>query len=285
MDQRAQPRWLLGLGAALGLGLAVAAAVGSDPPAREGIDAVAWVGEVPITRDRLARAEAAAFDGKRAVRSGDRARVLDRLVDEELLLQRGVALGLVTRDGAVRKAVVASVLESIRGESAALDPPDEVAMRAFFEGHSERFRVPAQVRARRLFVAAATAQARDEAEARVAAAMADGVAFEVAQATFGGSVLSPLPAGLLPARALMNYLGGPLAEAALQLDVGEVSPAVHGGDGVSWVQVLERQGGDVPSFEAARDQVQRAMARDRDEVHLRQVLTRLRAQITVTLTP
>jgi hypothetical protein len=284
-DQRARLRWLLGLGAALGLGLAVAAAVGSPSPPLDGIDAVAWVGDVPITRDRFARAAAAALEGKRVVRPEDRARVLERLVDEELLRQRGVELGLVTRDAAVRKAIVASVLEAIRGESAAQAPSDEATLRGFFEQHPERFRVPAQVRAHRLFVAAATAQARAEAEARVAAAMADGVTFEAARAAFGSPVLSPLPSVLLPARALMNYLGGPLSEAALRLGVGEVSPAVHAGDGVNWVKVLAREGGALPPFEAVREQVRQAMARARDELHLRQVLTRLRRQTTVTFTP
>ncbi len=60
---------------------------------------------------------ALAADSRNPVDDADKRRLLDRLIDEELLVQRGLELGLASSDGAVRKAVAGAMIESIVAEA------------------------------------------------------------------------------------------------------------------------------------------------------------------------
>ena len=112
-------RGLLALGATVGLGLAVArllAAPGSDGELPYG--AVARVDGVSIRTESYVRLVAAlASDRRTPLTDDDRRHVLDRLVDEELLVQYAVDLGLVKTDRRVRADLVTAVLAALRGLS------------------------------------------------------------------------------------------------------------------------------------------------------------------------
>src|SRR5262245_15749646 len=94
---------LLGLGAALGPALATfdLLTVGDAlTPTPEG---VASVNGTAIREEDYERALAAfASDRRSPVEAGDRRHVLDRLIDEELLVQRGLDLGFSRSDRRVR---------------------------------------------------------------------------------------------------------------------------------------------------------------------------------------
>ena len=69
----------------------------------------------PITRDALAR-----FTGAMARERGrldldpaEQRRILDRLIDEELLLQHGIALGLDRSEPSARRAIVSAVVDTL----------------------------------------------------------------------------------------------------------------------------------------------------------------------------
>ena len=51
--------------------------------------------------------------------------MLERLIDEELLVQRGLELGMAQSDGAVRNAIVNSLIASVTAEADAASPTDE----------------------------------------------------------------------------------------------------------------------------------------------------------------
>ena len=119
-----RPRVLLGIGAALGLALAALDLVGARHDAASLPDgAIAVVDGVPIPTSDYERALAAlSADRRSALDDDDRRRVLDRLVDEELLVQKGLDLGLPRRDRRVRSDIVASVVESVVAEAATREP-------------------------------------------------------------------------------------------------------------------------------------------------------------------
>lgn len=72
----------------------------------------------PILAADYARAVTAfAADRREPPSSADRERILGTLIDEELLLQYGLAAGLVSSDRSVRDAVLRAVVESVVAES------------------------------------------------------------------------------------------------------------------------------------------------------------------------
>jgi hypothetical protein len=123
-------RALLAAGAALGI-VAGALAARTDtaatslPPA-----AISLVDGRPILREDFTRAlEGLASDRRDAPGEAERAHVLARLEDEELLAQHALASGLLQRDRAVRDAVLQAMVDAASAEAAARDG-DEDELRA-----------------------------------------------------------------------------------------------------------------------------------------------------------
>src|ERR1019366_7265139 len=127
--------WLL-VGAALGVGLAVRGVVRSGRDAATlPADAVALVGDSPISRQALDDAVAADTEGEPQRADPEvRRHALERLVDERLLVQAALAFGLPTRDAKLREDLAAAMRENVTGE--AVGQPADDALRAYEEAHA-----------------------------------------------------------------------------------------------------------------------------------------------------
>ena len=73
----------------------------------------------PITREALARFTGAIARerGRIDLDPAEQRRILDRLIDEEVLLQYGIALGLDRSEPSARRAIVSAVVDSLTTES------------------------------------------------------------------------------------------------------------------------------------------------------------------------
>ena len=105
---------LLLCGACVGLllgGLAAAGKLGGDPLPNA---LVATVNGTPLPADEYQRAlNLFASEKREAVSDLDRALVLERMIEEELLLQHGVASGVVRRHNKVREEALKSILAGL----------------------------------------------------------------------------------------------------------------------------------------------------------------------------
>jgi hypothetical protein len=138
---------LLAVGAVVGVLLGVATALQTSDPDVTTFpdDAIALVNSRPISEEEYARAVALlASDKRTGVTDEDRAHVLDRLLEEELLVQRGIDVGLVDSDRTVRKAITQAMLASVVAESASAQPSDDV-LRAFYAENPSLFARPGPV--------------------------------------------------------------------------------------------------------------------------------------------
>ncbi len=99
---------LLALGACAGLIMAAAGLVErwSPSPGELPVGAIARVGGKIITLERYLQVlNDLAADKRAPLSAQDRQFVIDRLVDEELLIQRGIELGLADSSPQIRKAL------------------------------------------------------------------------------------------------------------------------------------------------------------------------------------
>ncbi len=142
-NEKANQRALLLLAAGSVVGILLGAATafhksGSDASVL--LDgAVAMVNGKSIREEDYARALALVEGDKRGeITAGDRARVLDRLIEEELLIQRGIEIGLVDSDRSVRKAITQAMLASIVTESVSAQPAED-ELRAFYAENPSLF--------------------------------------------------------------------------------------------------------------------------------------------------
>ena len=283
---------LLGLGAALGLGLAAAGAF-AVPSADFADHVVARVNGTDITRRQLdlavKRKRVNRFDAEgrhvsslartadpQAAPQAQRRQTLELLIDQELLIQRGVSLGLVASDQTVRKALAMAMIERTVAQVLAREPNEDV-LRAFYATHRAVFSLPARLRVQQLtFLAAGRAQT-------AAAALRDGMSFAEARRRFGQPAGAPLPDSLLPAHVLHRYLGPSLTRAALGMKAGEVSAPLASPLGYHILRVAERRAERVRPYPEVKAQVRAEYYRRERDRALERVLDRLRRRATLVL--
>lgn len=279
-----RPLALLVLGAALG---ALAAAAGLTAPASQALPdgVVAMVNGVAIRAEDYARMrDALAADTRAPLDDADRQHVLDRLIEEELLVQRGLDLGLARNDRRVRSDLTQTVIDGIISE-AGDDVPSPKEVDAFYGANRDFFAGPGRLRVRQVFVRV-TEPSDPAAEARAqdaARRLRAGESLPTVQHALGDPPLVPLPDALLPPAKLRDYLGPTALRAALELGEGEISDPIRSGTGYHVLQVTERAPDSAPSLIEVRPQVVNELRRRKSERALRDYLDQLRAGADVVV--
>ncbi len=207
-----------------------------------------------------------------------RRRVLDRMIEEELLVQRGVELGLVESDRRVRADITQAMIQSIVVESED-EKPSEDELRRFHAEEAGFFTQPGRVRVGQVFfrVAAVADEAGlhargEEARRRLLA----GEPLEPVRQQLGDSEVSPIPDTLLPPAKLREYVGPTALRAVMELAAGAVSAPVRSGMGLHVFQLIEREEAQIPAFEQVAAQVQAEWVRRAGDRALRGYLDDLR---------
>ncbi|HSW12044.1 MAG TPA: peptidylprolyl isomerase [Solimonas sp.] len=234
-------------------------------------DAVAVVGERPIARaDWLQALQSVEGDRGRVLDAAGRAKLLQRLVDEELLFQHALASGLVRDDPGLRKTVIAALVEA----TTAVDAVDEIAARALFEREPARFGGQPRLRVAGLRVPAQVpAPPRAELGAMLQA----------------GRVIPPLrdlelPDALLGLPQLAQRLGGTAATALRDAKPGELIGPIETGSGALYLLLRERQQ-ILPRYEEVATAVRGELARRQADASLEQLLRELRRDASIHIAP
>jgi len=278
---------LLVLGAGLGVVLAAVGLVTSGRGAAPLLadNAVARVNGEPIRVDDYQQVvNALAQDKRDPLDEADRQRVLDRLIDEELLVQRGLELAMPRRDSKVRKDITAAVIDAVVTEVGDVQPSDAELQR-FYDEHRDFFTAPGRLRVRQVFCRVASSAEARAALARAQQAMRRlraGEDFAAVHAASGDSEPLPLPDTPLPPAKLVEYLGPTAARAALSLDVGAVSEPVHSSSGFHVLQAVEREPDTVPPLGEIKSEVIAEFRRRAGERALRAYLDDLRGRAQIT---
>jgi parvulin-like peptidyl-prolyl isomerase len=282
-DRRAA--WLLGLGAAAGVALAALGVVRSGTaPAEAPAGAVAVVNGQAISREGLAEIVGAVAAERKSLEldASERRRLLDRMIDEELLLQRGLDLGLARYERTARRAIVAAVIAAVTADAEAQEPGED-ALRAFHRDTAERFQRPGRVRVDVLFVGVsprpeAIAYQQSADAARRARAGED---FATLQKELGERSPTPIPAEPVSIDEVRATLG-PSAAAALQrLEPGAISDPVRGAAGWLVLRLRERAAPEPLPYEQVREQVRAEYLRSVGERALVEYLEGLRSAADV----
>lgn len=284
------PSLLLLLGAFLGLTVAAAGLLSARAAGRAALpaDAVALVNGQVIRRAEFERVlNGVTQDSRDAPDAAQRRHVLDRLIDEELLIERGLELNVARDDSRVRKDLTGAVIDSVITAVADL-APDDLDLRKFYDEQREFFIGPGRLRVRQIFCRVANdteAQLATERAQHAATRLRAGEEFSAVQSALGDAELAPLPDAPLPVAKLVDYLGPTAARTATALGVGEVSDPVRSNNGLHVLQVLERQADTAPPFEEIKPQVLAEFRRRASEHALRKYLDDLRARAAIVVAP
>lgn len=283
------PPWPLFAGAALGLALATFGLLERRgdasilPP-----EAAAVVGDRTIRRiDYLRVLAGVEGDRRNPVDDAMRRRVLDRMIDEELLVQRALDLGLAMIDRKIRGELTSAVIDSIVSEV----DGEELSEREVADHYDENvdfFTRPGRLRAQAIFFSARGDDADPRGPARLRAnealtrLRAGEPTSEVEQA-LGDSQISPVPDTLLPASKVRDYLGPTILENLVRLDVGTWSEPISSGSGLYLASLLDRDAPIVPRLDEIESLVRQDLKRRRGDDALREYLATLRSQTAVAI--
>jgi hypothetical protein len=277
---------LLALGACAGLVIAASGLVEhwSSSPGSLPVGAIARVGEQIITQERYLQVlNDLATDKRVPLSAKDRQFVIDRMVDEELLIQRGMELGLADSSPQIRKALAAAVIAQLTAEAEAKLPGEE-ALRHLYESDPEFFTSMARFRLLWLRLPAS-----DDAALRKAgdaySQLSNGVALEQVRQSTGVEPVSILPDALMPMSKISDYLGSALAGQVSRLKRGAFTQPIVDNGGVHILQLLEHRPAVLPPFEQARPVLEAEYLRRAGDEALRQYLKWLRMRSKVIVVP
>ena len=270
--------FLLG-GAVLGLSIALGNLLTGNSNKHPPQDTVARVGVAKITRSQLTQIINDLKADKRQVTKKDREFALNRLIDEELLIQRALELGLPTTEPSIRKSLSSAMISQIVAESEAT-PAGEDELRDFFRSDEAFFARNPRLRLRRLSVDGILESSRTQA-LEIHTRLLDGANFEQFQDQEGVRIDENLPDALLSVPKLMDYLGPKLVKTALtQESTGFVTPTLLNGK-YHILHVVNYVESEVPSFEEVRDIVAAEFVRRKGDQALTSYLQWLRSRADV----
>ena len=281
-----RPLVFLAGGALAGVVLAAAGLVSTSTGAGAGLptDAVARVNGTVIRRDDYNRIIAGlAGDRRGAVTDADKRHILDRLIEEELLIQRALDLRLADHDSRIRKDLTVAMIDAIAAPSAELIPSG-AELEEFYEQNREVFAQSDHVRARQIWCRVPTLADAGAAHTRATDAakrLRAGEDFTAVRSALGDNEIAPLPDALLPPAKLADYLGPTALRAVLGLQPGEVTDPIRSSTGYHVLQLLERAAGSAPPFESMKAQVLAAYRKNAADAALRSYLDDLRSRADV----
>lgn len=283
-------RGLLGIGAAVGLVLAVAGIVSPGPR----FDVDVPPGSAAVVEGAII--ETAAFeravgllaaDSKNPIGEPEREHVLNRMIEEELLVQRARELGVDQHDRRVRSLLVSSMIDSIVADAQPEEPSQE-EVEQFFEDNSGYFARTGRLHVRPLRFAKRDGETDQDTRTRATQAserLKAGSDPATVEAELADAWVVPVPNGLLPATKLREYIGPTPTNLASTLDAGEVGDPVKGGRSWYVIRMIDREPAFTPPLDEVEDEVRAEMLRRAGDDALRSYLNQLRDRADVRIKP
>ncbi len=277
MERFRKPEPLLMAGALLGALLAASGLLEPRRPADAA--AVAQVDGESIGRgEYLELLELLAGDRRTPMSAAHRRRLLERLIEERLLIARALELGLPRADPVVRKAIVSAMLQAAAGD-AAMEEPSAEALAAFYRANLAYFAAPERLRVRRMAFRGERAEERAWQAHR---ALRERPWAEVAEALAERDILAP-PDALLPVASLRGHLGAAHSAAVAGLPPGGHTAPLPEQGGFSILLLADLQPGAAPPLTDVAERVRREYRRRAGEAAARDYLARLRANADVSV--
>ncbi len=257
-------------------------------------EAVALVnGRAILRSDFMAQAQAQFTLPFAQTSAAQRRKTLDDMVDEELMMQRGLEIDLPSYDPDVRNALVAGVELEVSADALAQQPTEQ-ELRQYYQAHQDRYSSEGVMQLRDLVVSSDAGHPRVAARAVAGAAVAalrHGAALAEVIRQYGladsGRFMDSghVDTGNLFQFAVRAKLDDALYRAAIVLRDGEVSDPVEAADGVHLIAMVRHEFPVAQSFEDAQNRVFTDFKKEAQDKVLQANLRYLHGRADIALSP
>ncbi len=236
-------------------------------------DALSWVAKIDnnyISRSKFNKYLDSIDQTRRSgLLENDPDIVLERMIDEELIIQRAIDIGLLENDSQLRSMIIQKMIESILVEIESFKFSDDDLL-DFYNQNSEFFSSSPKLRLIKL-----SFDINDRDKAILALEFIKNGNLEGANFLSKQDVIK-LPNTLLPSTKVREYIGPTLTEIALSLNKGGVSEIIDTDTTLSILILLDKQEALVPPFDEIMEQVETEFLKRKGDELLEDYLNNLR---------
>jgi hypothetical protein len=175
--------------------------------------------------------------------------LIQRLIDDELILQRAEELDIPLADPGIGKLLIRAVVDDIVNDFLS-STADEEELIEFYANNKPIFQQTTRMR----LAAAQFVMAKSAANARTAVFSGESLIDVVARSEQASMII--IPATALPEHMIRRYLSSTIADLALTLDSNQISQPILHQERYHIVQVLSISPPTLPPYNMIRDAVE-----------------------------
>ena len=269
MNSLLKHHYILGLGLVIGIFLATLTIVEKNNISDQNWAAKIEDQLIPFERYEM-QLEGLANDKRSPLTKQDKEYVLERMIEEELLIKRAIDLGMLENNPMARGTIVQQMIKNIISEGSRIET-EEKELIEFFEENIGFFTKANRLRVRQIYFS------QDDFGDRVLREAKNAFTRLLKGETFDQVVLSGSNSALKVPDTLMNlskvreYIGPSLMREAQLLKPGQFSEPKKVSDGYKIIYLVDREDAAKPEYSNIRSSVLSEFSKRRDDQSLRTV--------------
>ena len=274
MNSLLKHHYILGLGLVIGIFLATLTIVEKNNISDQNWAAKIEDQLIPFERYEM-QLEGLANDKRSPLTKQDKEYVLERMIEEELLIKRAIDLGMLENNPMARGTIVQQMIKNIISEGSRIEP-EEKELIEFFEENIGFFTKANRLRVRQIYFSQDDFGDRVLKEAKNAfTRLLKGETFD--QVTLSGSNSAlKVPDTLMNLSKVREYIGPSLMREAQLLKPGQFSEPKKVSDGYKIIYLVDREDAAKPEYSNIRSSVLSEFSKRRDDQSLRTYLDNLK---------
>ena len=237
-------------------------------------DWVANVGGVQISKEKYySQLEGLARDKKNPITERDKNYVLERMIEEELLIIRANELGLFENNQIVRGSIIQQMIKLIISENY-LESVEEETLRKFYEQNIGFFSSASRLRLQQIYFSNLSGDSKERSD-EAFEYLKEGASYDEVSKMADQSALT-IPNSMMNLSKVREYIGPTLMNLARRLEPGEFSVPMEVAGGHKIIYLFDKELSEPEEFDSIQPKILKEYQRRRDDNSLREYLEDLK---------
>ena len=237
-------------------------------------DWVANVGGVQISKEKYySQLEGLARDKKNPITERDKNYVLERMIEEALLIIRANELGLFENNQIVRGSIIQQMIKLIISENY-LESVEEETLRKFYEQNIGFFSSASRLRLQQIYFSNLSGDSKERSD-EAFEYLKEGASYDEVSKMADQSALT-IPNSMMNLSKVREYIGPTLMNLARRLEPGEFSVPMEVAGGHKIIYLFDIELSEPEEFDSIQPKILKEYQRRRDDNSLREYLEDLK---------